>query len=70
MAKGIKRKIDRVRERVTHTIRGTRTGSKYAAALSGEGYNGGYRDALDDVVLALNGVTPRRHGWWHEGDVE
>lgn len=67
MAKGIRRKLDKVRERVIREIRGTRDiGGKYAAALSGEGYFGGYRDALDDVGLALSGITPRRHGWWQE----
>lgn len=69
MAKGIKRKIDKVRERVSREIRSSRRGdSRYASALSGEGYSGGYRDALDDIILALNGVTPNRRGWWQEED--
>lgn len=47
-------------------------GGIYAGGLAGEGYNGGYRDALSDVILALNGVTPDRNGWWKRrqpGDV-
>lgn len=36
----------------------------YSRWLAAEGYNGGYRDALDDVLLALGGVTPQRHDWW------
>ena len=38
--------------------------SRYSKGLSSEGYEGGYRDALDDVQLALNGVVPNRRGWW------
>ena len=67
MAKGIKRKLDKVRKRVTREISGMASmGGRYAGAVAAEGYNGGYRDALDDVQLALNGVTPRRRGWWYE----
>lgn len=41
------------------------SGGKYGRAMSGEGYSGGYRDALNDVILLLNGVTPdRRNYWW------
>lgn len=36
----------------------------YRRGLSGEGYNGGYRDALIDVMLLLNGNIPNRKGWW------
>lgn len=67
MAKGIKRKLDKVREKVSREIGAfSKRGGIYAAAMASEGYNGGYRDALDDVMLALNGVTPQRRGWWHE----
>jgi len=67
MAKGIKRKLDRVREKVSREIEGfAKRGGLYAGAMAAEGYNGGYRDALDDVVLALNGITPQRHNWWRE----
>lgn len=70
MAKGIIRLLRRVREGVENDIRGqTQRGGSlkdqfFASGLAGEGYDGGYRDAIDDVLLALNGVTPRRNGWW------
>jgi hypothetical protein len=38
----------------------TRDGGLYARGLAGEGYAGGYRDALHDVILFLNGVKPQR----------
>lgn len=37
---------------------------KFGAGLASEGYAGGYRDALDDVLLVLNRVMPRRRGYW------
>ena len=63
-AKGIKRKIAVAREIVAQRISEGASRGKYGAGLASEGYNGGYRDALDDVILALNGVTPQRNGWW------
>ena len=44
----------------------------YGGGLSSEGYVGGYRDALSDVLLAMNGVTPDRRGWWEKrhNDIE
>lgn len=67
MAKGVKRKIQRVYKKVDGEIRAfARRGNMYAAGLAGEGYNGGYADALQDVLLALNGVRPNRRGWWDE----
>ena len=68
MAKGIKRLLliatkNAEREISAHAARG----GIYARGMAGEGYNGGYRDALYDVALALNGVTPQRHGWWERG---
>jgi hypothetical protein len=32
--------------------------SRYAAGMSTEGYLGGYRDALSDVLLVLSGCVP------------
>ena len=59
------------RERLSREIAGLRgDGSKYAAGLATEGYAGGYRDALDDVILVLNGVRPERRGWWGEYEPE
>jgi hypothetical protein len=67
MAKGIKRKLAIARRRVSEEIRGLRQGGGiYASGTASEGYSGGYRDALDDVLLALNGVTPQRRGYWIE----
>ena len=40
--------------------------SMYAAGLASEGYNGGYRDALYDVMLVLGGIKPDRNCWWEE----
>ena len=39
-------------------------GGKYAGALAGEGYAGGYADALMDVELLLSGYMPSRRGYW------
>jgi hypothetical protein len=38
------------------------------AGLVSEGYDGGYRDALSDAILLLNGVVPRRNNWWLEDE--
>lgn len=67
MAKGIVRLVTRVRRRIQEEMNAeTRGGDRYARGLASEGYAGGYRDALDDVLLALNNVTPHRRGWWKE----
>lgn len=58
MAKGIKRQILAVRKSVSDSIAVEGIRSQIAAGLAGEGWNGGYRKALDDVLLALNGVEP------------
>ena len=64
MTKGIKRKLAIARGNVQREITGYASQGGRYACLAGEGYMGGYRDALDDVVLALNGVIPDRHCWW------
>lgn len=66
MAKGIKRKINKALEKVGVEIAGNAKGGFYAAGLSSEGYAGGYRDALYDIILALNGQHPTRRGYWDE----
>ena len=38
--------------------------SLFSRGLASEGYNGGYRDALNDITLLLNGVVPNRNHWW------
>lgn len=70
MARGILRKIETANQNVNDAISGTASGGRYASALAGEGYNGGYRDALQDVLLALNGVTPNRFGWWQKKEAK
>lgn len=67
MARGIVRLVIRVRRRIQSEMHEeTDHQSMFSRGLASEGYAGGYRDALDDVLLALNGVTPDRRGWWKE----
>jgi len=40
------------------------SGDLYARGLSSEGYSGGYRDALHDVLLVLDGIKPNRLYWF------
>jgi hypothetical protein len=40
------------------------SGSKIARALSGEGYAGGYRAALIDVKIALEGNVNNNSRYW------
>jgi hypothetical protein len=54
-----------VTDNVTFEISGyAARGGLYAAALAGEGYQGGYRDALQDCILLINGNVPRRRQYW------
>lgn len=63
--KGIKRQVKQAHTRVSKEITAfAARGGKYASGLASEGYNGGYRDALSDVLLALNGTCPNRNDWW------
>ena len=59
----------RVQAQITRETSG-RTGmdAVYAKGFAGEGYKGGYRDALDDVILLLNGAIPYRNFWWEDDD--
>lgn len=61
--KRIRRAIDLALESVNAEIAGMSHG-KYGRGLAGEGYCGGYRDALMDVSLLLDGVTPNRRDYW------
>lgn len=36
----------------------------YASGLAPEGYQGGYRDALNDCLLLLGGTMPNTRGYW------
>lgn len=63
MPRGIKRQLRAATKAVNADIARFAQEGHIAAGLSGEGYNGGYRDALYDVELALNGITPDKQ-WW------
>lgn len=73
MTKGIKKAIYRVREAAQQEIRcNAQTGGRYAGAMSGEGYAGGYLQALSDVLAALDGYPPSnsRYGYhWQTPNV-
>ena len=59
--------ISKVRERVaTRIAEDANRGGKFARGLAGEGYKGGYRDALDDVLMFYRGVRPNRNEWWDD----
>lgn len=64
-----RKRIEAARKAVSRDINAHAGMGRYAAGLASEGYNGGYRDALDDVLLLLNGIVPNRGGWWH-GDIK
>lgn len=65
MAKGIKKMIYKAQKKVNKEISGfALEGGRFGGALAGEGYSGGYKDALSDVILALNGNVPRRRDYW------
>ena len=68
MAKGIRRRIYKATRKIEVDIKGFGDRGFYAAGLAGEGYKGGYRDALQDVLLLLNGIEPGNRGrfWWDE----
>lgn len=59
MAKGIKRQLNKAIENVNKAISwDAKSKSLWARGMASEGYSGGYRDALYDVLLSLNGVGP------------
>ena len=59
------KRIREAMENVRAEIRGNvASGGRFAGALSMEGYAGGYYDALADIELLLNGVTPNRRTYW------
>jgi hypothetical protein len=65
MAKGIIRKVEAVIHKIDKEL-SSQSQEKYVRGLAREGYVGGYQEALMDVLLALNGVTPNRRNWWRE----
>lgn len=65
MILGPKRRIRLALERVSEEISGHASrGGRFAGALAGEGYSGGYYDALCDIELLLNGIVPTRRAYW------
>ena len=40
------------------------TGGLYVRGMASEGYAGGYRDALSDALLVMDGVIPKRRDYW------
>ena len=61
-----KREIQKALNRVSAEITALTMGGFYSAGMASEGYAGGYRDALCDVLLALNRVKPNRRDYWDE----
>jgi len=59
-----KKVLQRVIEETRKEIAGNAANGRIAGALSGEGYAGGYYDAINDVILFLNGNIPNRRGYW------
>jgi|WetSurMetagenome_2_1015567.scaffolds.fasta_scaffold38137_6 hypothetical protein len=55
--------IAAAKQKVAEEITGNAEGF-FGRGLASEGYAGGYRDALDDVILLLNGVVPSRRNYW------
>ena len=65
--RGIRRLLAIARRNVSKEITNlSENGNRYSRGLAGEGYYGGYRDALDDVGIALGGGLPDRKPWWTE----
>ena len=64
MAKGIVRAATRARDAADREIAGiAESGGMYASGMASEGYAGGYRDAMNDVLVALNGGVPNTRFW-------
>lgn len=65
--RGIVKKVIKARAKVQDRIASEVDHSSiYSRGMANEGYQGGYMQALDDVLLALNGVHPRTNGYWDE----
>lgn len=53
--------------RVSKEIQGTYdSGNTMYRVLAGEGYSAGYRQALSDVLLVLNGIEPNTRDYWQD----
>lgn len=60
----LRKRIQATHDIVGREIAGFAKQGRIASGLAGEGYNGGYRDALQDVLLLLDDVIPHRNYWW------
>ena len=70
MSRGIKRQMKIAYRNVSKEISHGERGGFYAAGLASEGYAGGYRQALSDVRLALDGVPPTDSRYWPSAKME
>lgn len=61
----IKRALDKVNKEIAGQIDRS---SMYSRGLSREGYQGGYAQALSDVLLVLDGNTPNTRNYWENND--
>ena len=64
MAKNISKLLVRARSAALAEISANARSGPIAAGMANEGYAGGYVDACNDVVLALNGVIPNNSRFW------
>ena len=65
MARGILRQLKQAQYRVQAEMMAQSKSEDYVArGLAPEGFAGGYAAALNDVELALNGVTPNNSRYW------
>jgi hypothetical protein len=49
---------------LSHRGDGEKMGELYARGTASEGYAGGYRQALQDIILVMNGIQPDTRDYW------
>lgn len=65
MAKGIMRQLKQAQYKAYAEMAAqSKSGNHITRGLAPEGFTGGYVAALNDVSLALNGVTPNNSRYW------
>ena len=73
MARGIKKKLAIAQKNLLREMSAFAERGFFARGLANEGYHGGYHDALSDVILLLNGISPKhrnRHYWEKQEGIE
>jgi len=71
MRQGPKTRIKTALRRVSSSIsRQTDPDNLYSRGLSREGYEGGYEQALMDVLLVLGGTKPNTRRYWDDWNDE